>query len=148
MMDNKVIKLQILDTAGQERFQSVTSSYYQHCDGAVIVYDVTDENSFRSVDHWVEELYKTTGENIYILLVANKCDLKQRIISKTHGEKKAQELNCKYIETSAITAQNVDNAFFEMGKSILTLKTTSNLESLNDKSTILIPGKEIKKSCC
>ena len=68
-------KLQIWDTAGQERYRTITNAYYKGADGIIIVFDITNRESFLSIDSWLEEIYKNVGEDVFILIFANKSDL-------------------------------------------------------------------------
>merc|ERR1712166_916991 len=77
-IDGKVIKLQIWDTAGQERFRTITSSYYRGAHGIIVVYDVTDEDSFTAVQRWLSEIDRYCHEHVNKMLVGNKCDLHQK----------------------------------------------------------------------
>ena len=86
-VDDKKLKLQIWDTAGQERFKTITSTYYKGAHGVIIVYDITDKDSFRSVENWIAELDKHASENVNKMLVGNKCDLEaKRQVSLIEGQ--------------------------------------------------------------
>lgn len=74
-VDGKTIKLQIWDTAGQERFKTITSSYYKGAHGIIVVYDITDRESFSAIQNWMGEVEKHASDNISRILVGNKCDL-------------------------------------------------------------------------
>ncbi|KAM9452175.1 ras-related protein Rab-1A isoform 2-T2 [Salvelinus alpinus] len=110
-MDGKTVKLQIWDTAGQERFRTITSSYYRGAHGIIIVYDVTDQESFNNVKQWLEEIDRYACENVSKLLVGNKCDL----VSK---KKFASSLKIPFLETSAKNADNVEKSFLTMASEI------------------------------
>lgn len=74
----KKFKLNIWDTAGQERFKTITSTYYKGSNGVIIVYDITDEETFKNVPTWLEEVKKHAGINTVTFLVGNKCDLEDQ----------------------------------------------------------------------
>jgi small GTP-binding protein len=117
--DGKVVKLQIWDTAGQERFRTITSSYYRGAHGIIIVFDVTDEESFKNVTSWISEIENYASESVCKLLVGNKTDLaEQRVVTRQQAEELAQRLGIPYIETSAKTADHVEEAFVMMTKEI------------------------------
>ena len=82
-MDGKTIKLQIWDTAGQERFRTITSSYYRGAHGIIIVYDITDMESFNNVKQWLSEIDKYANDSVRKLLVGNKCDLAESRVVDT-----------------------------------------------------------------
>ncbi|OIR58845.1 MAG: GTPase Rab1/YPT1, small G protein superfamily [Amphiamblys sp. WSBS2006] len=118
-MDGKTIKLQLWDTAGQERFQTITSSYYRGAHGIIIVYDVTDPDSFKSVEKWIHEADRYASDNVAKLIVGNKTDLfEKRAVESQTAKEFADARNIPLIETSAKNATNVENAFLEMAKQI------------------------------
>jgi Ras-related protein Rab-1A len=113
--DSKNIKLQIWDTAGQERFRTITSSYYRGAHGIIIVYDITDAESFNNVKTWLQEIEKFASDNVNKLLVGNKCDLTaQRQVDTQQAKEFADSLGIPFLETSAKTSTNVDQAFNKM----------------------------------
>ncbi|EMS52256.1 GTP-binding protein YPTM2 [Triticum urartu] len=117
--DGKTIKLQIWDTAGQERFRTITSSYYRGAHGIIIVYDVTDQDSFNNVKQWLNEIDRYASENVNKLLVGNKCDLAdKRAVSYETAKAFADEIGIPFMETSAKNALNVEQAFMAMAASI------------------------------
>lgn len=119
-IDGKNIKLQIWDTAGQERFKTITSSYYRGANGIIIVYDVTDEESFKNVSTWLNDIDRYACPTVSRLLVGNKCDLTaKRVIEYSKGKELADSLGIQFMETSAKNSINVDNAFREMTKEIM-----------------------------
>jgi len=118
-LDGKTIKLQIWDTAGQERFRTITSSYYRGAHGIIVVYDITDAQTFASVKQWLSEIERFACENVNRLLVGNKSDLKEkRKVETTTAKEFADSLGIPFIETSAKCASNVEEAFITMASEI------------------------------
>lgn len=114
-IDGKTIKLQIWDTAGQERFDTITSSCYRGAQGIMLVYDVTDEKSFRNIPKWIRKTEQLSSPTVQKLLVANKCDLiERRLITKERGELLAKHLDIRYKEISALSNLNVEDAFVSL----------------------------------
>ena len=112
VIDNRKIKAQIWDTAGQERYRAVTSAYYKGAKGAFIVYDVTRKETFDSVNRWISDIISTCGKSLSIILLGNKSDLEdQRQISKEQGEEKAKTYQLAFLETSALSGENLEKAF-------------------------------------
>ncbi|EOA18308.1 hypothetical protein CARUB_v10006821mg, partial [Capsella rubella] len=108
-IDNKPIKLQIWDTAGQETFRSVTRMYYRGRAGALLVYDITRRETFNHLASWLEEARQHASEKMTTMLIGNKCDLEaKRAVSTEEGEQFAREHGLIFIEASAKTAQNVE----------------------------------------
>jgi small GTP-binding protein len=115
----KKIKLQIWDTAGQERFKTLTASYYRGANGVIVVFDLTDENSFNNLKNWFGEVEKHCSDNIPRLLIGNKSDLTQkRVVEQKVAMEYAASLGIPYIETSAKDTLNVDDAFLKMVEEI------------------------------
>ncbi|XP_031429767.1 ras-related protein ORAB-1-like isoform X2 [Clupea harengus] len=118
-MHGKIVKLQIWDTGGQERFNSVTSSYYRGAHGIIIVYDVTDQKSFNNLEQWLEEIKKFACENVSMLLVGNKSDLvSEKVVDFSTAKEFATSLNIQILETSCKNASNVEKAFLTMASEI------------------------------
>ncbi|XP_051824370.1 ras-related protein Rab-41 isoform X3 [Antechinus flavipes] len=110
--NNYQIRLQLWDTAGQERFRSLIPSYIRDSTVAVIVYDITNVNTFYQTTRWIRDVRTERGGDIIIMLVGNKNDLGQkREVSSEEGKQKAKELNVMFIETSAKTGYNVKQLF-------------------------------------
>jgi len=118
-LDGKTIKLQIWDTAGQERFRTITSSYYRGAHGIIVVYDVTDQESFNNVKQWLQEIDRYASENVNKLLVGNKCDLtNKKVVDYSSAKEYADQLGIPFLETSAKNATNVEQAFMTMAAEI------------------------------
>jgi small GTP-binding protein len=117
--DAVVVKLLVWDLAGQERFDFIRTSYYQGSKGALLVYDTTRKSTFLELPKWLEETEKALGKRIPIIVLANKVDLvNERVIDQESGMRFVQENNLvAYLETSALSGQNVEEAFQLLAKS-------------------------------
>ena len=105
------------DTAGQEKFRAIIKDYYINCSFAIIVYDITDKNSFESVEQWVKDCKTYGNKNIHIVLVGNKTDFaNERKVSTEEGQNLANEFNMDFLETSAKTGENIENIFQKICK--------------------------------
>jgi len=110
-LDGKTIKLQIWDTAGQERFRTITSSYYRGAHGIIVVYDVTDQESFTNVKQWLNEIERYASHDVQKLLVGNKCDLtSKKAVTQETAKAFAEKVEMPFLETSAKAATNVEKA--------------------------------------
>ena len=111
-IEGHTIKVQIWDTAGQERYKAITSAYYKGAKGAFIVYDITRKNSFESVEKWVSDVTAVADKKITIVLIGNKSDLEdQRQVTKEQAEEKSNKLEIAFLETSALSGENLEKAF-------------------------------------
>ena len=118
-VEGRAIKLQIWDTAGQESFRSITRSYYRGASGALLVYDVTRRETFTHVASWLQDAKENSNMSMSILLIGNKCDLEdKRQVSEEEGRQLAQENHLMFMETSAKTAFNVEEAFLGTARAI------------------------------
>lgn len=157
-----LVKLQIWDTGGQERFRSIVSSFYRGTDGLIVVYDITDKGSFEHVTHWYREA-QYNGLDSYniqcpLLLVGNKSDLTmERAVTFQEGQALAQQLGMSFIETSAKDKTNVEQAFLCMARSILEVRKgnpTLQEESLGSFQLPINEGTDVQDSwynyynCC
>jgi Ras-related protein Rab-1A len=147
----KVIKLQIWDTAGQERFRSITKSYYAGSHGVAIVFDVANRESFDRVDFWVTELESSALAAPCRILIGNKCDRTDRVVTTAEGEALAQRLDIPYLETSAKDSTNVGQMFAVMTEAMMAASQLKATEV--PVETVLVDrGKSVaikgKKGCC
>mmetsp|Transcript_129271 Transcript_129271/g.335188 ORF Transcript_129271/g.335188 Transcript_129271/m.335188 type:complete len:213 (-) Transcript_129271:525-1163(-) len=117
-IEDKQIKLQIWDTAGQESFRSITRSYYRGASGALLVYDISRRDTFSHLTRWLEEARQNANANMAIMLIGNKADLERREVSFEEGANFARDNNLIFRETSAKTAQNVEEAFIQTARKI------------------------------
>lgn len=118
-IDNRQIKLQIWDTAGQESFRSITRSYYRGAAGALLVYDITRRDTFKHLSRWLEEARQHSQSNMVIMLIGNKNDLEhRRQVTFDEGKAFADANGLIFMETSAKTAFNVEQAFINTAEKI------------------------------
>lgn len=138
-IEGKKIKLQIWDTAGEERFRTITTSYYKGAHAILIVFDITEKDSFEHVKNWVADIDKFAKLGVLRILVGNKCDLeKQRIISKEEANELAEKLGIKYIETSAKDTINIETLFVDTAKYLLSkqVNISGNANNIGGKNGI------------
>uniref|UniRef100_A0A452ZWV6 Uncharacterized protein n=4 Tax=Triticinae TaxID=1648030 RepID=A0A452ZWV6_AEGTS len=158
-VDDKVVKAQIWDTAGQERYRAITSAYYRGAVGALVVYDVTRHVTFENVERWLRELKDHTDANIVIMLVGNKADLRHlRTVPSEDAKAFAERENTFFMETSALEAMNVEDAFTEVLSQIYRVVSKKALDIGDDPAappkgkTINVGSKDdvsaVKKSNC
>jgi len=111
-INGKIVTAQCWDTAGQERFRAVTSGYYKGAVGAMIVYDITSKVTFKNVTRWLNELREMADPEILIMMIGNKCDLEQqREVPTKEAETFAEVNKISFLETSALSGNNVNQAF-------------------------------------
>ena len=144
---NKKVRIQIWDTAGQEKYKSITKNLFLKVMGALVLYDITNEESFTKLKEWVELIKEECGRHIKILIIGNKSDLEsQRAIDKEDAMKYANEEKVQYIECSSKTGENVEKAIIMLSEKILESTEISMDSSLMLDSTLL--SSKIKKSKC
>uniref|UniRef100_A0A803TWM2 RAB6B, member RAS onco family n=2 Tax=Toxicofera TaxID=1329911 RepID=A0A803TWM2_ANOCA len=128
-LEDRTVRLQLWDTAGQERFRSLIPSYIRDSTVAVVVYDITNLNSFQQTSKWIDDVRTERGSDVIIMLVGNKTDLAdKRQITIEEGEQRAKELNVMFIETSAKTGYNVKQLFRRVASAL------PGMESVQEKS--------------
>lgn len=149
-MDGKTIKLQIWDTAGQERFRTITSSYYRGAHGIIVVFDVTDQESFDNVKEWLKEIDRYACEKVNTLLVGNKSDLTtKRVVTYEAAKEFADEQKMEFLETSAKNSTNVEKAFMVMAAQIKKRMASQPITSGGGAADVTnLQGAEVTPGCC
>ncbi|KAG6535779.1 ras-related protein RABA1f-like [Zingiber officinale] len=143
-VDDKLVKAQIWDTAGQERYRAITSAYYRGAAGALVVYDVTRHITFENAERWLKELKNHTDQNIVIMLVGNKADLRHlRAVPLEDAQAFAQREKAFFVETSALESMNVENAFTEVLTQIYHVISKKTLD-VSDGPAAVPKGQTIK----
>ncbi|KAM4727015.1 ras-related protein Rab-6A isoform X1 [Xiphophorus maculatus] len=150
-LEDRTIRLQLWDTAGQERFRSLIPSYIRDSAAAVVVYDITNVNSFQQTTKWIDDVRTERGSDVIIMLVGNKTDLAdKRQVSIEEGERKAKELNVMFIETSAKAGYNVKQLFRRVAAALPGMDTTQdkNREDMIDIKLEKPPEQPVSEGGC
>lgn len=163
-VEDKQLKLQIWDTAGQESFRSITRSYYRGAAGALLVYDITRKDTFDHMLSWLEDAKAHSNSDMVIILVGNKADLEhRRQVPKETGQEFADKHGLLFLETSAKDNINVDQAFTETANKIYQKVKDGDLDLSSERHGVKVgsinnnPGsitllddktKDTKTSCC
>ena len=153
-IDSKKIKMQIWDTAGQERFKNIIASYYRGAHGILLLYDVTDKDSFKNLSNWLIEIEKNASKNVLRLLIGNKSDLEEkRVISFNQGKEFADTYGLKFIETSAKKNLNVNEAFETLGRELMSASEEKKIIHQKQNKKISVAKAqdlniEKKSGCC
>ena len=154
-IDSKKIKMQIWDTAGQERFKNIIASYYRGAHGILLLYDVTDKDSFKNLSNWLIEIEKNASKNVLKVLIGNKCDLEdKRLVSYNQGKEFADTYGLKFIETSAKKNLNVNEAFETLGRELMNASSDKKIVKQNNNKKISVAKAQDlninkkKEGCC
>eukprot|EP01103_Thecamoeba_quadrilineata_P012554 TRINITY_DN3267_c0_g1_i1.p1 TRINITY_DN3267_c0_g1~~TRINITY_DN3267_c0_g1_i1.p1 ORF type:complete len:207 (-),score=33.30 TRINITY_DN3267_c0_g1_i1:163-783(-) len=128
-VDNQTLKLQIWDTAGQEKFRAITRSYYRGAAGCLLVYDITRRETYEHLPEWLDDCRKYSNPHVTIVLVGNKNDEEsKRQVSREEGQEFARKNNIPFFETSAKISTNVDQVFTESAKIIYDTTVAQKLD--------------------
>ena len=153
-IDEKKIKMQIWDTAGQERFKNIIASYYRGAHGILLIYDVTDKDSFKNLSNWLIEIEKNASKNVLKILIGNKTDLDdKRVITYNQGKEFADTYGLKFIETSAKKNLNVNEAFETLGRELMRASDEKKIVKQKQNKKISVAkvqdlSVEKKGGCC
>ncbi|KAG3011041.1 hypothetical protein PC121_g7469 [Phytophthora cactorum] len=147
---DEAITLQIWDTAGQERFHRITATYYKGANGIVLVYDVSDRRSFDNVGYWMNNIrqYSSLSQMPAMLLVGNKIDLPNRVVTLEEGQAAASQYGCRFIETSAKTSENTNGALETIARDayMISVNPTLTQRMVMDREKTLA-GRRNKENC-
>ena len=149
LKSGKQVRVQLWDTAGQERFRTIAKSYYKGAHGIILMYDVTHQKSFDSMKKWLIQIKEEASSKVCIILVANKIDSEERVISKEDGQALANSYNLNIFESSAKENINVSEAFQDVvegvAKNYSNISTNTTSLQNSDKN---LSGKNNGKGCC
>ena len=151
------VQLSVWDTAGQERFHALGPIYYRDADGALLVYDITDAESFNKVRKWVKELRKIVGNDINIAIAGNKIDMeKNRAVNEQDAIKYAESVGATHFNTSAKTNKGLEEVFIDIASKMIERKrgTDKNKDGVSKQKLVIVddaPGGSVNKTksgCC
>ena len=150
--EDRKIKVNYTDTAGQEKFRAISVNYVKGTNGVILVFDITNKESFELLETWMNELRENNKVDISKVLIGNKSDLEdKREVSKEEAEQFAESIGCKYFEGSAKTGDNIFDALDEIAR-ITYFSVKDNVEEISRDSIALEKDKdkdkEQKKRCC
>ena len=149
VFDGKKVKINYYDTAGQERYNSLNLTLLRKADGVILVYDITSQESFRKIDFWIHELHNKNKDSKVLMLVGNKTDLdNERKVSFQQGEKKANEIGCPFMETSAKTNHNIKECFEKASRILYLKKSEEDDDDQNNVFSLAFDSQKKKGGCC
>ena len=143
--DNKKLEIQIWDSAGQEKYKSISKQYYHNSEGILLVFDLTSQESFVALDEWIEDLEKVE-KDLPIILVGNKSDLDARDVSEEEINKIINDKKLDYFETSALNGSNVNEAFIKLTE--LVIKHKKSRRNTRKGMSIHSLNNPNNKKCC
>ncbi|KAM3140905.1 hypothetical protein pb186bvf_006916 [Paramecium bursaria] len=144
----KQLKLQLWDTAGQERFRSITKTYYRGALGALIVFDITNKDTFDALNQWIKDAREFAKPSIQIMVIGNKLDEEQnRAISFKDASDFCKQNDVMYMETSALNGQFVKDAFTKLALRIIELIDNKVFSNETIKPRFLTSKQEEKPTC-
>ena len=147
LQSGKNIKLQIWDTAGQDRFRAITKNYYKGANGIILIYDVTNRQSYENVKNWITQIREEANPNVVIYLAGNKVDVseEEKVVKTEEGKKIAEEFNLPLYETSAKNGININRIFEELVEKVDEIYSKLELPKIDQKKKIIYGE---TKRCC
>lgn len=147
-LKDKNIKIQIWDTAGQEYFKSITRAYYRDSAGVILVYDITNRQSFDNAKEWLDDI-KNLSNSSAIILVGNKIDIdNERKVSYEDGEKFANENNIQFMEVSVKNNNNINSVFMTLADIIIDKINNNNFNVRSMPNGIVLKTNKSDDTCC
>ena len=148
---DKIVKVQVWDTAGQERYRSITNAYYRGAEGILIVFDVTNRETFKNIENWIKEVTIFTGNDVVIVSLGNKSDLKKSI-TKSDIDDLKKRTKLEIFNVSAKTGEGVEDAFRHLIE-LLIKKNTDKKEkddvvNLTDNNNNITSTEKKNNTCC
>ena len=146
ILDNqRIVKVQLWDTAGQDKYRAITRNYYRGAHGIILLYDVTNEKTYDNIKKWITSIKEEISDQICIVLIANKIDnVQERKVNKEKGEKLAETYGIKLFECSAKTGEGVNESVFYLVEKIV----ESDPDFKNKGKSLKIVNNKKKKKCC
>ena len=150
-INDRVIKMQIWDTAGHEKFRTITTSYYKSAHAIIVLYDITDETSFENIKNWMIDIDKFGKQGVLKVLIGNKKDLeKQRKVTREAGESLANKYGINFFEVSAKDNTNIEELFLDTAKCLIEKNENAIVEDIG--TNVVLNSNKItlkkKKKCC
>ena len=150
-VNDRIIKMQIWDTAGHEKFRTITTSYYKSAHAIIVLYDITDESSFEHIKNWMIDIDKFGKQGVLKVLIGNKIDLEdERKITKEEGESMANKYGIKFFEVSAKDNINIDELFLDTAKCLIEKNENAVVDEIG--SSVVLNNNKINmkknKKCC
>ena len=150
LKSGKKIKLQIWDTAGQDRYRSITKNYYKGANGIILIYDITNSETYDNVENWISQIKEESSPNVIIYIVGNKIDMEnERKVTTEEGKKIADDYKLPFIETSAKSDININETFEDLVERIdvvySQLETAPGVVPINGNKLV---KENNKKKCC
>ena len=151
IINERKIYVKIWDTAGHERFRTLTQSFFKKGQGLIIVYDVSSQESFENLQYWIEEIHTHAidSKNIPCIILGNKIDIIERVVDKEKAEEYAKSSNYKYFEVSAKTGEGIDNSIkYLIQKVIEVLDKKEGVENKNIEIQLSKNKRKNSNNCC
>jgi Ras-related protein Rab-1A len=150
-VNDRIIKMQIWDTAGHEKFRTINTFYYKSAHAIIVLYDITDESSFEHIKNWMIDIDKFGKQGVLKVLIGNKIDLEdERKITKEEGESMANKYGIKFFEVSAKDNINIDELFLDTAKCLIEKNENAVVDEIG--SSVVLNNNKINmkknKKCC